>query len=446
MGHVSVLARQLKRSLFHPHIHFAKFPHKKSEQICTSADEGQTLGGCFHVSYGNLTTECVPHDAEPSTLQGIIEGGLNTEPVDRPGPLPYPRSGGGEGKGAASWVPGVGRVNVTTDGYVDDVGGRCWNVTFSSAVGTVGPMSVSTVSSASTTPPTTVRSGSENGNKLSGLGAEVTIDTLQAGNAISGNFSLTFGGDETVLLSAMASAGEISQALRGLPSVAFARSSRTDPASSCGGDGLCTVGQTPGGGFEWVVELGTRLGNTEPSSPTVAVGGWAGGIEEVEEGAFEWPGVASYLEGDGAEISVVRGWAGSADQLSARFNATQPFSIALGGAGASHGELDRSIVLPLLLLWRASSLWVLFCLVIWVLPLERNPGSIPVNISSFKVQDKCLAAENNCHNQIFRKDERQCRLYGMLRVRRENRSNNSDTKHPNSTNHTQRAAGPTNHE
>lgn len=328
---------------------FSKIPRNKyTEQICTSADEGQTLGGCFHVSYGNLTTECVPYDAESSTLQARIEGGLNTEPVNRPGPLPYPRSGGGKSKGESSWVPGVGRVNVTTDGYVDEVGGRCWNITFSSAVSTVGPMSIPTVSSASTTPSTTVQSGSEDGNKLSGLGAEVTIDTLQAGNAISGGFSLTFGGDETVLLPAMASAGDVSEALLELPSVAFARVSRTDPASSCSGDGLCSVGQTPGGGVEWVVELGTRVGNTEPSSPTVAVGGWAGGIEEVEEGAFEWPEVASYLEGDGAVVSVVQGWAGSADQLSASFNATQPFSIALGGAGASHGELGRSIALLLL--------------------------------------------------------------------------------------------------
>ena len=313
------------------------------EQICTSADEGQTLGGCFHVSHGNLTTECVPNDAEPSTLEAMIEDGLNTEPVNRPGPLPYPRSGGGKSSEAEPWVPGVGRVNVTTDGYIDDVGGRCWNVTFSSAVSTVGPMTVSTAPSASTTSLTIVQSGRGYGNKLSGLGAEVTIDTLQAGNAISGNFSLAFGGAETARLSAMASAGDVQEALLELPTVAFARASRTDPASSCSGDGLCSVGQTPGGGFEWVVELGTRVGNAEPSSPTVAVGGWTGGIEEVEEGAFEWPEVASYLEGDGATVSVTQGWAGSADQLSASFNATQPFSIALGGAGASHGELDRSI-------------------------------------------------------------------------------------------------------
>lgn len=330
---------------------------KQTEQICTAADEGQTLGGCFHVSYGNLTTECIPHSATPSTLQDKIEEGLNAEPVNGAGPLPYPRSAGTSTvKGLSeehSWFPGVGRVNVTTDGYVDDEAGRCWNVTFSSAVSAVGPMTISTVSSLVT--PTLVGTGEggitpalvetgegEDGNKLSGLGAAVTVETLQAGNAISGQFSLTFGGHETARLSATASAEEISEALLELPTVAFARVSRTDPASSCVGDGLCKVGQTPGGGLQWTVELGTRVGNTEPASPTVAVGGWEEGTEGVEEGEFDWPEVLSYLEGDGAAASVVRGWAGSADQLSASFNASQPFSISLGGAGASHGE--RSLI------------------------------------------------------------------------------------------------------
>lgn len=308
-------------------------------QICTSADDGQTLGGCFHLSYNNLSTECIAHDAAAHTLQSKIEDGLNTETVTGPGPLPYPRDATrdttvGDRVGSAElWVPGVGRVNVTTNGSVDDMGGRCWNATFSSAIGAVGPM---TVSSTSTSASTSAQQSSS-GNKLSGLGAAVTVETLQSGNSISGNFSIQFGGEKTAILPSAVSAKAVSEALLELQSVAFARTTRTSPLARCG-DGLCSDGQTSGGGLQWTVELGTRVGNAEPSSPTVFVGKSEMGIGGIEEGDFDWPEVVSYLEGDGAMVSVAKGWVGSADQLSASFSVSQPFSIALGGAGASHGK------------------------------------------------------------------------------------------------------------
>eukprot|EP00903_Cladosiphon_okamuranus_P013614 g12679.t1 len=338
------------------------------QRICTTADEGQTLRGCFHISHGNFSTECVPHDATPSALQSLIEGGLNAEPVDGPGPLPYPRSwdGGGGVEGSSPWVPGVGRVNVTTDGFVDDVGGRCWNITFSSAVGAVGPLTISTPSSPSSsssspsTSTSTAVGSSRDGNRLTGLGAAVSVETLKAGNTISGNFSIKFTGDgdddhaaeqeaegtatthETAQLPATASATTVSEALLELPGVAFARTTRSVPAEAVSAaacsDGLCRVGPTPGGGLEWIVELGTRVGVAEPSSPTVAVGTWAGDGGTAAEGSFGWPEVdGGQLEGEGATVSLRRGWAGAAEQLAASFNASQPFSIALGGAGASHG-------------------------------------------------------------------------------------------------------------
>lgn len=260
--------------------------------------------------------------------------------MDGTGILLHPRSENGTGEEEESWFPGVGRVNVTTDGYVDDAGGRCWNVTFSSAVGAVGPMTVPTASSAPTLPPLG-QQGRLNGNKLSGNGAAVTVETLQVGNTMTGSFSLSLGGQKTDKLAVMAPATAISEALMKLPGVMFAHTIRTNPISSCS-NGLCSVGQTHEGGLEWTVEIGTRVGNTEPSSPTVAVGGLGGGVGKAEEGDFEWPEVAGYLEGDGATVVVRKGWAGSADQLSATFNVSQPFSIALGGVGASHGECVHS--------------------------------------------------------------------------------------------------------
>lgn len=300
----------------------------------------------------------MPHDTTPSALQSLIEGGLNAEPVDGPGPLPLPRALAGRGDGEPSpWVPGVGRVNVTTDGFVDDVGGRCWNVTFSSAVGAVGPLTVSAPSSSSTSE-STADGGGRNGNRLTGIGAAVSVETLQVGNTISGSFSIKFTGDgdhaagqegeeapahETAQLPATASATAVSEALLELPGVAFARTTRSVPAEAVAvtgcSDGLCRVGPTPGGGLEWIVELGTRVGNAERSSPTVAVGTWAEEGGAGGEGVFGWPEVnGGELEGEGAVVSLRKGWAGAAEQLAASFNASQPFSIALGGAGASHGK------------------------------------------------------------------------------------------------------------
>lgn len=282
----------------------------------------------------------MPHDASPSSLQDIIEEGLNTEPLDRPRMLPSARSSGSmiDGKGGEkleiSWAAGVGRVNVTTDGLVDDEGGRCWSLTFSSAVGAVGPLTVSTASASAST--TSARQRHE-GNKLSGLGAAATVKTLRAGNTISGNFSLRFAGEETTALVPSASAEAISEALMELPEVEFARATRVLPIA-CHGNLRCNSGQTPGGGLEWVVEMGTRLGNAEPESPTVAVGRLDEGIWDIEEGEYDWPEAVSYFEGSGAGARISKGWARSRDRTFVGFIVSRPFSIALGGTGASHGE------------------------------------------------------------------------------------------------------------
>lgn len=310
-----------------------------NRQVCTSADEGQTLGGCFHLSHGVRTTECVPHDATSSALKALIEDGLNGVPVDgAAGSLPHRRAHAESSVGAAletngtsesghqePWVSGVGSVNVTASGVTNDEGGRCWNITFSSAIGFVGQMIASS-------------------SKLSGLGAAVSVKTLEAANQITGDFALHFLGRETVRISWDAPAVVVSNALLGIPAVKFARTTRTNEVADCL-DGLCREGlgrgQTPSGGLEWTVELGTWVGNTEPSSPTATVGVTAddAGGAGLEEGIFEWPEAVSYLGGGGVKVEIRRGWSGSVDELSTAFNASQPFSIALGGVGASHGEI-----------------------------------------------------------------------------------------------------------
>lgn len=297
----------------------------------------------------------MPYDARPHALQTLIEDGLNSKSISGRGPLTYRRTVytqhvdkslnlGPErddnnkrlGASEIPWESGVGRVNVTTDGSVDDQGGRCWNITFSSAIGAVagGPL------------PPLVPVGST----LSGTGASVNVETLQSGNSISGSFSLKLFGGKTPNIPFDASAAELSDALMEVPSVSFVRATRTNPAANCA-DGLCrerngdtASGRTPGGGLKWTVELATRVGNKEPSSPTVDIKGLEavarGGVSEEEgmEGSFDWPQVVGYLEGEGTTVEVRQGWSGSLDQLSAGFNASRPFSIALGGAGASHGK------------------------------------------------------------------------------------------------------------
>ena len=223
-----------------------------------------------------------------------------------------------------SVASGVGRVNVTTDGIIDDERGRCWNVTFSSVVGPIGPMTLS------------ARQG-RGGNKLSGLGASATVETLRPGSAGSGNFYLRFAGENTKILPTTASAESVSEALMELEAVTFARTTRSLP-TAYRGDVLCSTEQRSGDGLEWTVEMATRLGNMEPTSPTIPVMRLGEGVSNVQEGAYDWPEAFSYLEESGVVVTVSRGWASSADDLSVDFNTSRPFSIALGGAGASHGE------------------------------------------------------------------------------------------------------------
>lgn len=264
-------------------------------------------------------------------LQAMIEAGLNDEPISGAGPLPYPRTvvdgaegnssagvigsgllerdDGGEKVGENSWMPGVGRVNVTTNGWKDDQGGQCWNVTFSSAIGAVGPLSVAAAP------------------MLSGIGASVNVEVLQTANPISGSFSLRFlsdkdsGATATSKIPHNASAETVSQALMELPGVAFVKTTRTNPTDNCA-DGLCRDGSpsltddtrggftTSGGGLQWTVELATRVGNTEPSSPTVEVqsvhdSGEGGETRRTEEGQFDWPQAVDNLEGEGARVEVM---------------------------------------------------------------------------------------------------------------------------------------------
>lgn len=275
----------------------------------------------------------MPHDASASVFEAMIEDGLNSHPVETSGPLTHTRSksvSAGAGPDPDDPGPqelsesGVGGVNVTTNGLVDDAGGRCWNVTFSTAVDAVGPLTAAST-------------------RLTGSGAAVRLGTLEAGNVISGAFALRFLGQKTPPIAWNASASAIEEALLEIPGVAFARATRTNPVADCL-DGLCREGgeggRTPGGGLQWTVELTTRIGSAEPSFPTVAVeaarGG--GGDGALREGEFEWPEVVSFLRGSGATAALERGWSRSVDRSAAALNASQPFSISLGGVGASHGE------------------------------------------------------------------------------------------------------------
>ena len=75
------------------------------------------------------------------------------------------------------------------------------------------------------------------------LGSTVTVATETEGNAISGTFRLTFGGDTTALIAADATAGEVEDALELLDTVTDVTVVRGDAASF--------------GGFSWWVTLST---------------------------------------------------------------------------------------------------------------------------------------------------------------------------------------------
>ncbi|CAM9230395.1 unnamed protein product, partial [Choristocarpus tenellus] len=308
-------------------------------EVCTSCSEGKTLGGCFHLTHSGRTTPCIPYDTSPAELEVYIESSLNSEPVDGPGPYPFPREQHSRvGHSSVErveqyWTPGVGRVNVTSNGEVDDQLGRCWNVTFVTATGNVPEAMVPI----STTHQNIQSSSFANISHqlLTGINASVSVDTLVDGNTLGGTFLLGFRGGWTAGIGVDATVAEVQNSLLALPGVISARVYRSDPGlpvNRCS-DGLCREGgPSPGGGRVWTVELGTREGNTEPSSPTAS--------EALDEGEWEWPEVVGrFLTGTGAQVELERGFGASSDLLLANFNVTQPFSIALGGTGASHGGI-----------------------------------------------------------------------------------------------------------
>ena len=252
------------------------------QEITTSAEQGQTIGGSFRLEYKGAVTHPIAFDATPVQMKQRIESSLKL----------------------------AGTVQVSRSSP-DDQGGFRWNVTFVSAPGNVEQLVPH--------------------SQLTGRQVGLRVDTRREGNDIGGFFTVSFEGGETGLIPANASAQELQDILeRDLPAVATAHVSRNDPTGLCE-HGLCSNGPLPAWGYRYTVTLATDEHNQAPTSPT--------SVEFITPLPAYPATVTSYLTGVGANISIVleHDTTQPTGMPPHPLVASSPFSLAYGGAGGSFG-------------------------------------------------------------------------------------------------------------
>ena len=130
------------------------------QTIATSALAGQTLGGAFVLDFAGRRTSPIAMDAQAADVKTAIEENLNAAPLAELGAIV--RDGA---------TPGVGRVNVTRAPRRE--GGYVWSVTFRTATpGNVAQLGVTSL--------------------LTGLEADVVVETVRDGNDLGGTFAIAF--------------------------------------------------------------------------------------------------------------------------------------------------------------------------------------------------------------------------------------------------------------
>eukprot|EP01038_Epipyxis_sp_PR26KG_P012059 gene12059-16136_t len=273
------------------------------QSITTTAQDGQTLAGGFVLSYKNYSTPIIPHDATSMQLKYYIENNLNL--VSPSQTLYYPNR-------LSNQLAGVGIVNVTRS-RSDGQEGYTWNITFTTAIGNIPQMNVTSF--------------------LFGIKAKVAIRTIIEGNEIGGFFTLDFQGYRSQPISAKESATGLQLILEQLPPVTTAYVTRNDPTENCD-DGLCPYGPFPCHGLLWTVYITTdlRYDDVTPTSPTSPIA--------LTEG-YHYQVTANFdsLTGYNASVSISLGASSSLESPMNLLNVTFPFSLAWGGAGGSYGGL-----------------------------------------------------------------------------------------------------------
>ena len=279
--------------------------YREVQVITTKAQDGQTLAGGFKLHFKGYNTPIILHDVTADRLKEIIENNLNIVPPSADGSAVNTD----RIRGA---VAGVGQVSVSRSPQ-DNQEGYTWSLTFITYIGNMEEITFT--------------------NYLQGLEAEMSIRTEVDGNEIQGTYTLSFQGDVTEPISIYETAAGLKQKLLGLPKVSTAFVTRNDPTQNCD-DGMCNNGPLAARGMIWTAFVTTDLNYDDitPHSPTSP-------LTYVEGTFFRVVADGSGMKGNGSNVNVTYGTSLSPNQLMSHLTITTPFSLAYGGAGASHGGL-----------------------------------------------------------------------------------------------------------
>ena len=199
------------------------------QTITTSVRDGENLGGGFILHFNGYSTSVIPYDSTAAFVEHEIESSLN--PISLSTLSKIERTDTSDPNYGTA---GIGKVSVSrVENNPLQFGTHVWTVTFESYVGNVGEVDST---------PLTVT------NLLTGIHADVIIDTTQHGNSIGGDFTLSFLGSTTNAMPHDASASEMEIALKdAISDLAHVFVVRTDPSNNCN-DGYCKDGPTKEGG------------------------------------------------------------------------------------------------------------------------------------------------------------------------------------------------------
>lgn len=247
----------------------------------------------------------IPHDVTSKSLKRIMEETLNPASTNILHSI-----------NRSNTEAGIGKVQVERV-YLDKSGGYKWRITYVSGTGNVGKDS----SHLTVT------------NMLSGIGAQISIETIIEGNTIGGTFSLSFLNSKTRPLDHDISALDMQRTfLSDIAGVESMSVERTDPSSKCN-DGLCKNGPSQAGGYIWTLTITTRVGNVSPQSPTSPLFDSEGPMSNL----LVENNLTGCINDICPKIDIHRGHSRSNIHAMRNVKATNPFSFSFGGAGAGYG-------------------------------------------------------------------------------------------------------------
>jgi len=289
------------------------------QTITTSVKDGENLGGGFILHFNGYSTQVIPYDATAGWVEQEIESSLNPMSLSTLSKIERSDTSHPDYK-----VAGIGKVSVSrVENNPLQFGTHVWTVTFDTYVGNIGEVDST---------PLTVT------NLLTGLDADVNINTIQHGNSIGGNFALSFLGSTTSAMPHDVSASTMELELKSaISDLAHVFVIRTDPTDNCN-DGYCQDGPTKEGGYLWTLTLFTYRENITPTFPLSP-------LADVEGTYFTVTATNQLtdtlctdytVDTDCPEIHIKTNHSLTSVDALRELTANRPFSLAFGGGGAGY--------------------------------------------------------------------------------------------------------------